>query len=59
MTDLVKCEDCKFLDKEKYPKHATVGFGQCKLDREPGKFYSVVYMKVCEHYKAKDEIRKD
>jgi hypothetical protein len=54
----VKCENCAYLDKEKFPRHAETGFGQCKLNREPGKFYSMVFEHQCEHYKGKETQEK-
>jgi hypothetical protein len=40
---MTKCLTCGNLDLQRYPSHARVGFGRCKLETLPGVFVSIYH----------------
>jgi len=53
----MKCFNCTFLNIEKYPRHASTGYGQCKEIVEPGVFQSIRIERECNKFKqAKPDV---
>ncbi len=51
----MKCLNCTALELRNHPKHANVGFGQCKAKPVSGYFVNINREQECSDYKRADE----